>query len=157
MPHPPIVVLRHRPRLALGLTGRWTLAALAAFIVYRSVPYQPEADVVTTVLQQLRFDYSKSRKPEMKTRAMRQEGDALLAAADDVLNSKVELEAIEARGPVLPAPFPRRMVVRVNYRITKDGQQLESKERYLEFRKDSLDDWRFQREWGTALYWLYPL
>ena len=49
------------------------------------------------------------------------------------------------------------MVVRVNYRITKDGQQLEAKERYLEFRKDSVDDWRFQREWGTALYWLYPL
>ena len=157
MSHPPIVVLRHRPRFALGLTGRWTLAALAAFVVYRSVPYQPEADVVTTVLQQLRFDYSKSRKPEMKTRAMRHEGDALLAAADDVLNSKVELDSIEARGPVLPSPFPRRMVVRVNYRITKDGQQLETKERYLEFRKDPLDDWRFQREWGTPLYWLYPL
>jgi hypothetical protein len=157
MPHPPIVVLRHRARLSIGLTGRWTIAALAAFIVYRSVPYQPEADIVSTVLQQIRFDYSSSRTLEMKTRAMRKEGDALLAAADDVLNSRVELDSIEARGPVLPSPFPRRMVVRVNYRIVKDGQQLESKERYLEFRKGAMDEWHFQREWGTALYWLYPL
>lgn len=153
----PTVMLRPRRLRSLGLTGRWTLAALAAFVVYRAMPYEPDAELTAAVAQHLRFHYSQSRTPEMKASARQHDGDALLAAAEDVLNARVVLESIEARGPILPPPLPRRIVVRVNYRIMNRGEQLESQERYLEFRKPVMGDWQYSRDWNQTFYWLYPL
>jgi hypothetical protein len=153
-----VLVLRRRSRYAftLGPTGRWTLAALLAAGLYRSIPSEPDLELRTSVSQYLGFEYSARRAPEMQARAAERASDALLAVTDDVLNARVELEAISVRGPVLPPPLPRTAVVRVRYRVVNGETTLEASERYLAFGKSLTSSWRYAGDRGAFLYWLVP-
>lgn len=153
-----VLVLRRRPRyaFALGSTGRWTLAALVAAGLYRSIPTEPDLELHTAVAQHLRFEYSARRAPEMQARAREHASDALLAVTDDVLNARVEIDAIAVRGPVLPAPLPRTAVVHVRYRVRNGEATLEANDRHLAFGKSMTSGWHYTGPRGPLLYWLLP-
>jgi hypothetical protein len=153
-----VLVLRRRGAVAptLGPAWRWTFAALMAAGLYRSIPSAPDLELRTTVSQYLRFEYSRRRAPEMQARAAQHATDALLAVTDDVLNARVELEAITVRGPVLPGPLPRTAVVHVRYRVLKGGSTLEASDRYLAFGKSMTLGWHYTGTRGPLRYWLLP-
>ena len=158
MPRSQRAVLRPRPRRRAGSSRlAWTAAALLACLLYRSLPHDPDPVLTAAVEQHLRLDYSERRSPEMRAHAARHEGDALLDVADDLLNSRVAIDSIRARGPVLPFPLPRRVVVRVHSEIRKGRDVLETGERVFEFGRTTHDGWRFERERRPVFYWLYPL
>jgi hypothetical protein len=143
--------------LPRSATGRWTLVAVAALVLYRSVPYEPDANLRAVIAQHLRFDYTQRRAPELNARAAERSGDALLAATDDVLNARVEVDSIGIRGPLLPPPLPRWIVAHVRYRVMKGRSQLESSERCVVFRKVGFDDWRHAWDRQNLLACLAPI
>jgi hypothetical protein len=153
-----VLITRRRVGRAfpVGPTGRWTLAAVAALLVYRSIPATPDGELLTSVQQYLRFEYSERRAPEMEARANERASDALLAVTDDVLNARVEIDAITVRGPLLPSPLPRTAVVHVAYRIRKGREILAVEDRYLAFGRSLGSDWKFAGERGALLYWIVP-
>ena len=133
------------------------LVAVMALVLYRAVPYEPDANLRTAITQHLRFDYTERRAPELRARAAERSGDTLLAVTDDVLNARVEIDSIGIRGPLLPPPLPRWVVARVRYRVMKDRNQLESNERCVVFRKVGFDDWRHTGGRQNLLACLAPI
>jgi hypothetical protein len=153
-----VLIVRRRSRrlLRVGPTGRWVLAALLAAALYRSIPATPDVELRTTVRQYLQFEYTDRRAPEMQARAAERSNDALLAVADEVLNSRIDVESMVVRGPILPAPLPRNAVVHVRYRVLKGDQTLETRDRYLAFGRGITTGWRFAGEREKLLYWTIP-
>jgi hypothetical protein len=153
-----LLIVKRRGRLGGTIVRwRWPLLAATLFVLYRSVPHPPDTDLAEAVSQHLRFDYSRSRSAELEQHAARRQADELLAVTDDVLSARIEVNDMEARGPVFPAPLPRRAMVSVRYRVMKGRSELASEERWLEFQKDGDGLWRHRRDRSAAFYWLYPL
>ena len=148
---------RMRRWFSNGPTARWVLAAATAFALYRSIPADPDRDLRTAVEQRLRFDYTRRRAPEMQANAARHASDALLAVTDDVLNARVDVDAIAVRGPLFPAPLPQTAVVHVRYHVVNGATTLQAGDRYLAFGRSPTSDWRFAGERSALLYWIAPL
>ncbi len=144
----------HEIRLS-GKHAVIALVVLACIVGYRLVSVGKHVDdpeLLKQIEQLLRSDYYPDQVAALT--AAQAAGDAarMSALADDIVNSGLDIRAVNTSYPLFDFSMPRDVVVRVTYSV--GGLSGEPRTRYYLFRQGALGDWRYQRDSGAVWYYL---